>query len=78
MKFATCDEDIPLLGYENEVKLSTMFHEVPESQSFLPTANTCVGNLQLPRPTHEIPLPAEEQLFEKFDMAFFNSYFGHR
>ena len=43
---------------------------MPESQSFLPTANTCVGNLQLPRPTHETPLPAEEQLFKKFDMAF--------
>jgi hypothetical protein len=51
---------------------------VPESKSFIPTANTCVRNLQLPRPTHETPLPGEEELFEKYDMTFSNTYFGHR
>ena len=35
LQFATCDEEVPLLGYENGVKPSATFHEVAENKSFI-------------------------------------------
>lgn len=78
LQFATCDEEVPLLGYENGKQPSTTFYEVPDNKNFIPTANTCVGNLKLPRPSHETPLPVDEELFEKYDLAFVNAFFGHK
>ena len=78
LQFTTCDEEVPLLGYENGIRPSITFYEVAANKSFIPTANTCVGNLQLPRPSHESPLPTDEELFEKYDIAFVNTFFGNR
>ena len=78
LQFATCDEEVPLLGYENGVKPSATFHEVAENKSFIPTANTCCCRLLLPTPSLEIALPDEETLFQLYDMAFLNAYFGRK
>jgi hypothetical protein len=78
LQFATCDEEVPLLGYENGIQPSITFYEVGENKSFIPTANTCIGNLQLPRPSHETHLPVDEELFPKYDIAFVNAFFGNR
>ncbi|XP_028418723.1 uncharacterized protein LOC114544232 [Dendronephthya gigantea] len=78
LRFATCDDEIPLLGYEYLAKPSITFYEVPENKSFFPTANTCCSKLQLPRPTIEVGLPDDDTLFNFYDMAFVNEYFGHK
>ena len=78
LQFATCDDELPLLGYGDGVKPSLIFYEVcPEKKSFLPTANTCSCALQLPRASNGVPLPDADKLFEFYDMAFANEYFGH-
>ncbi len=78
LRFATCDDEIPLLGYERGAKPSITFYEVPDNKSFIPTANTCSSQLQLPRPTIEVGLPDDDTLFHFYDMAFVNEYFGHK
>ena len=78
MRFATCDDEAPLLGYENAAKPSLTFYEVPENRSFLPTANTCRCELKLPRASIEVRLPDVDALFHLYDMAFVNPYFGHK
>ncbi|CAB4030287.1 leucine-rich repeat-containing DDB_G0290503 isoform X1 [Paramuricea clavata] len=78
LRFATCDDEIPLLGYERGAKPSVTFYEVPENKSFIPTANTCSCKLQLPRPTIEVGLPDDDTLFDFYDMAFVSEYFGHK
>ena len=45
--------------------------------SFIPTANTCGNTLYLPYPDGDTALPAENELFEVYDMAFSNAYFGN-
>jgi len=44
--------------------------------SFQQLINACSGTMVLPRGSYNLPLPAEEELFEVFDSAFANSYFG--
>ncbi|CAB4001418.1 leucine-rich repeat-containing DDB_G0290503 isoform X1 [Paramuricea clavata] len=79
LQFATCDEEVPLLGYENGVKPSTTFHEVAENKSFIPTANTCLLQITATNTISlEIALPDEETLFQLYDMAFLNAYFGRK
>ena len=44
---------------------------------FLPTANTCANTLYLPRHGKDLLLPSEEQLFNRYDLAFANAFFGN-
>ncbi len=44
--------------------------------SYLPTAHTCSNTLNLPRGPLVKKLPEENQLFNIYDLAFANEYFG--
>ena len=44
--------------------------------SFMPTANTCINRLKIPRASFRQSLPPKEFLFNLYDHAFANSYFG--
>lgn len=44
--------------------------------SFLPFAHTCSNILELPSATSKYSLPSMEKLFELYDVAFCQSYFG--
>ncbi|XP_070575403.1 uncharacterized protein [Ptychodera flava] len=74
LKFVTCDYDEPILGYTEGPAID--FYEVPNNASFLPTANTCINMLKLPRATHDHPLPDKDTLFKLYDYAFSCHYFG--
>jgi len=43
---------------------------------FMPTSLTCSNTLDMPRGNAVIPLPSENELFEVYDPAFKNNYFG--
>jgi hypothetical protein len=66
------DEE-PVLGYTKQPSLTFTEFQL----SFLPTANTCINQLNLPRPLFGKPLPTNHiEVFELYDYAFLNSYFG--
>ncbi|KAL5017178.1 hypothetical protein ScPMuIL_006767 [Solemya velum] len=70
--FTTGTEEEPTLGFGIHPEIG-----FPESfASFIPTANTCINKLHLLRPSEENPLPPTEILFNLYDYAFSNSYFG--
>ena len=73
LKFATCIDEEPTLGYE--IHPSLRFIEV--SISFIPSSRTCINALMLPRPTTHERLPKEDELFNLYDYAFTNAYFGN-
>ena len=66
-----CDEE-PTLGFS--IPPSILF--VEDFQNFIPTASTCINQLKLPRGTITRSLPPNDTLFELYDYAFCNSYFG--
>jgi len=76
LQFVTGLDEEPPLGFE----LAPSIHFVAAPQnvkwSFIPTANACSGIMVLPRGSYDLPLPAEQELFEVYDFAFANSYFG--
>jgi len=72
LKFATGAEDEPVLGFV--LKPSIEFVEV--ASSFIPTANTCINLMKLPRPTPSTPVLPDNELFSLYDYAFSNSYYG--
>ena len=69
---ATGSDEEPLLGF----KLHPSLLFTAAVQSFLPIANTCINAMILPSPTLEISIPPDEKLFDLYDCAFLNSYFG--
>lgn len=71
--FATGSDEEPLLGF----KLHPSLLFTAAVQSFLPIANTCINAIILPSPTLEISIPPDEKLFDLYDCAFLNSYFGN-
>ena len=73
--FTVCNVNYeePTLGFA--MTPSIKFHEF--TKPFLPTANTCINVLTLPYGSITIPLPCDEKLFEMFDEAFLNAYFGN-
>ena len=67
LTFVTSTDEEPVLG----------FHIHPSIQdSFLPSANTCIGCLRLPRPALNVQLPDTEVLFSLYDMAILNTFLG--
>ncbi|CAG2226852.1 unnamed protein product [Mytilus edulis] len=74
LQFATGSTEEPVLGFTLHPSID--FVEVKQGSSFLPTANTCINTMQLPRPSLLIDLPPTEELFKLYDYAFLNTYFG--
>ncbi|KAL5008215.1 hypothetical protein ScPMuIL_013796 [Solemya velum] len=72
LQFTTSSEEEPVLGFE--LHPSIVFHGVDES--FIPTANTCINVMRMPRPTVHMQLPEEAKLFELYDYAFSNTFYG--
>lgn len=73
LQFVTGMDEEPTLGYTLQPAIA--FSEV--ELSFLPTANTCINQLNLPRPSLQKPLPTNNiTVFELYDYAFLNCYFG--
>ena len=77
LQFTTCADVEPMLGFK--IPPSVCFYSAATSNkwAFLPTANTCSQTLNLPTGSHDIAIPSEEDLFEIYDHAFKNNYFGH-
>ncbi|KAK3107706.1 hypothetical protein FSP39_020477 [Pinctada imbricata] len=69
--FTTGSTSEPLLGFQLAPSI-----EFAECQSFLPIANMCVNRLILPRPSAFATLPGEAILYELYDYAFSNTFFG--
>jgi len=42
----------------------------------MPTAHTCSNTLDLPRGNAVLPLPSDDELFQLYDLAFKNNFFG--
>ena len=74
LQFVTGADDEPVLGFA----LQPTINFVEVTASFIPTANTCINSLNLPRPSHSVSLPTADQLFTLYDYAFSNAYFGNR
>nr|XP_034330272.1 uncharacterized protein LOC117690353 [Crassostrea gigas] len=74
LQFATEATEEPVLGFV--LHPSIEFVESTPGTSFIPTASTCTNTLKIPRPSAEISLPQEEDLFSYYDYAFSNAYFG--
>jgi len=70
--FTTGSDQEPLLGFKLHPTL--LFIEV--DNSFLPLANTCINAITLPTPSLNVSLPSDEKLFDLYDCAFLNGYFG--
>ncbi|KAJ8299975.1 LOW QUALITY PROTEIN: hypothetical protein KUTeg_021494 [Tegillarca granosa] len=72
LQFVTGAEEEPVVGFT--MKPTIQF--VEKDDSFIPTANTCINCLRLPRPSSTILLPEDPELFRMYDYAFANSYYG--
>ena len=75
LKFVTGTEKEPLLGFKLNPSFS--FIKTNEKNS-LPSSNTCINRLNLPRAKSEYNLPDEKTLFHLYDYAFVNQYFGQQ
>ena len=73
LRFATGAEVEPLLGFAIHPIIEFIKTGKPNS---LPTSNTCINRLNLPRATLEYSLPEENKLFDLYDYAFSSDYFG--
>jgi len=71
MRFTTGTEEEPVLGFGIEPCISFV-----ESLSFLPTANTCINKLNLTIASREEDIPDTNFIFNLFDLASSNQYFG--
>ncbi|XP_006815367.1 uncharacterized protein LOC102808559, partial [Saccoglossus kowalevskii] len=72
LRFATGADEEPILGFMMDPSIE--FVEV--DNSFLPSANTCINSMKLPRSTLTQELPPMDALFNLYDYAFSNSVFG--
>jgi hypothetical protein len=63
------------LKYLSRLLFGTLVQFI-QSVCFLPTANTCINRMNLTRGSIENPLPSADVLFNLYDYAFANSYFG--
>ena len=79
LQFTIATDEEPVLGFAEEFEPSIYFVSsiLSGKWSFIPTANTCGNTLYLPCPDGDTALPAENELFEVYDMAFSNAYFGN-
>ena len=71
LRFATGAEVEPPLGFSIHPAI-----EFPHSENPLPTANTCINQLNLPIVDTNSQEMKEEDQFSFYDLAFANEYFG--
>ena len=71
LKFTTGAEEEPVLGFVMNPSIQFV-----KSISFLPTANTCINRLNLSTPDADMAMPTDDVLFNLFDYAFLNAFFG--
>ena len=76
LQFATGLDEEPPLGFELQPCIQFVAALQSNKWSFIPTANTCSATLFLPKGSYDLPLPPEDELFEVYDIAFSDSYFG--
>eukprot|EP00794_Sanderia_malayensis_P013239 gene13239-14597_t len=91
LQFVTGSSEEPALGFElkpciqftgaiitnaNNEQTDARTEKRKSVADFLPKAHTCSYTLTLPTPTMFIQLPEEESLFNLYDFAFKNTYFG--
>ncbi|XP_071157579.1 uncharacterized protein [Mytilus edulis] len=72
LQFVTGATEEPVLGFK--IHPSITFYEV--ETTFLPTANTCISCLGLPRPSYNTGLPEDAELFKTYDYAFTSTFYG--
>ena len=53
LKYITGDEEEPLLGYH--VSPTTLFVKAATPRAIMPTSNTCINTLNLPRQVPQLP-----------------------
>ncbi|XP_028403172.1 uncharacterized protein LOC114525912 [Dendronephthya gigantea] len=70
LRFATGSEDEPVLGFA--IQPALCFSD--GTRSCLPTSNTCINLLRLA--IGEILPESQDEMFQKFDLAFSNTHFG--
>ena len=76
LQFVTGAEEEPILGFAIPPSICFTAATSKNKWAFVPTSNTCTQTLYLPTGSHDCPLPSEDQLFEVYDSAFVNVYFG--
>lgn len=74
MRFVSGAEEEPVLGFA--LKPSITFVEAQTEKDFIPTASTCTNKLFIRRGSPQIDLPSEKELFNYYDYAFSNEFFG--
>lgn len=82
LQFVTGTDEEPPLGFSvapciEFVEATSRGTDSHTECPFLPTANTCANTLYLPRHGKDLLLPSEEQLFNLYDLAFANAFFGN-
>ncbi len=77
LQFTTATDEEPVLGFADVPSIHFVSSISSAKWSFIPTANTCGNTLYLPCPDRDVALPVENELFEVYDMAFCNAYFGN-
>ena len=75
LRFATGAEKEPFLGFKLQLSLNFI---VADSQNFLPTSNTYINWLNLPRATIKYNLPEQSHLSQLNDYDFSDQYFGQK
>ncbi|XP_071947526.1 uncharacterized protein [Antedon mediterranea] len=73
LQFVTGTDEEPVLGFVLHPQI--VFTET--AGSFLPSANTCINSMQLPRPGLTCSLPPKDTLFNMYDLAFSQQFFGN-
>ena len=76
LQFCTATDEEPPLGFVMHPSIQFVTAMSSSKWAFIPSANTCSQAMTLPIPSHDIYLPEEVLLFEVYDYAFCNSYFG--
>ena len=76
LQFATGVDEEPPLGFELQPSIQFVAANEGIKWSFIPKANTCSKTMFLPRGSNSRSLPAEKKLFEVYDIAFTNTFFG--
>ena len=72
IQFVTGAEEEPALGF----RLSPTLEFVEFTDSYLPTSNTCINRITLPRPTLQHPLQSTNKIHDLYDHAMATKYFG--
>ncbi|XP_050414897.1 uncharacterized protein LOC126828862 [Patella vulgata] len=70
LQFVTGSPEVPILGYKLPPKICFCF---VDTESIISTSSTCSVKLFLPKQTGN---KTRDQVFDLFDYAFSNSYFG--